>query len=300
MLRRPITLAALMCIPCLGAAVATPDATSRELAAIVNAAERGNAGAELLLGLAYLEGKYHLKPDPVQGHRWLEAAARDNQVYAQYRLGEMYRQGLGGDKDINQAIHWWRRAGEQGLEAAQTALGEAYLGQNGVPRDYREAEHWLALAANQGDAHAQYLLGRMYQLGHGVPRDLLRGKDWLQRAAAQGQSDAIRLLHFLADVGAEASDVHEQTGEELKRRAKDGDVEAEYQLALRYEAGVWGVQHDDRQALHWFRDAAERGYPPALRALAHIYEQGLLGLPRDPARAAAFRQRASRADGPGD
>lgn len=282
------------------AAAATPQAApSHELAAITNAAERGNAGAELLLGLAYLEGKYGLAPDNKMGFRWLKAAAEGDQAYAQYRLGNLYQQGSGTAKNMNAALRWWRRSAEQGFESAQLALGETYLGQAGIKPDYREAEHWLALAANQGNAQAQYQLGRMYRLGHGVPQDLQRGKDWLERAVARGHSDAIKLLQFLADVGEEASTVHEQTGDELKRRSAAGEVEAQYQLALRYETGAWGVQRDDREALRWFQTAADRGYPPALRALAHVYGQGLLGVKPDSAKAAALRERANRADGRG-
>jgi len=295
-------LVVLTCWPlCMNVALAEPPSSlpDRELAAITNAAERGNAGAELLLALAYAEGQYGLKRNPAQAFHWMQAAAEGHQAYAQYRLGVFYQKGIGTKKNLTEAIRWWQRAGEQGVEAAQLALGETYLGKGGGKVDYRAAEHWLALAANQGNAQAQYELGRMYRLGHGIPKDLQRGKSWLQRAAAQGNSDAIKLLHFLADVGEEASEVHEQTGEELRNRAEAGDVEAEYQLALRYETGVWGVERNEREALRWFQDAADRGYGPALRALAHIFEQGLLGVKRDPARAKTLRERASRASGPG-
>lgn len=132
-----------------------------------------------------------------------------------------------------------------------------------------------------------------------MPQDLQRGRSWLERAAARGHSDALKLLSFLADVGDETSEVHEQTGTELKRRAANGDVEAQYQLALRYETGAWGVRRNSSQALNWFQTAADRGYPPAMRALAEVYEQGLLGVARDPAKAQELRRRISQADGRG-
>ncbi len=54
-------------------------------------------------------------------------------------------------------------------------------------------------------------------------------------------------------------------------------MEAQYQLAIRYETGAWGVRQHPDQALYWFNKAAESGYKPAMRSLADIYEKGLLG-----------------------
>ncbi|KPK46831.1 MAG: hypothetical protein AMS22_17555 [Thiotrichales bacterium SG8_50] len=102
----------------------------------------------------------------------------------------------------------------------------------------------------------------------GAPQDPERGRDWLARAAAQGHSDALRLLHFFVDVGEDTAVVYEQSGEELKRRAGEGDVEAQYQLALRYETGAWGVPRNDREALKWFTRAAEDAPAPPSGARA--------------------------------
>ncbi|MHB8534733.1 MAG: tetratricopeptide repeat protein, partial [Sulfuricaulis sp.] len=141
-------------------------------------------------------------------------------------------------------------------------------------------------------SRAQYLLGRMYQRGHGVPQDLERGKHWLARAAAQGNSDAIKLLHFFADVGEDTMGVYESSREQLKKRAAEGDVEAQYQLALRYETGAWDVRKNPAKAIEWFNKAAASGYKPAMRSLADIYEKGLLGVKPDPKLTAQWRERA--------
>jgi uncharacterized protein len=104
--------------------------------------------------------------------------------------------------------------------------------------------------------------------------------------------DAIKLLNFLVEIGADTSGVHEQEGDVLRQRAADGDVVAQYQLALRYESGVWGVTQNNKEALRWFRSAADNGYVPAMQSLAHIYEQGLLGVAPDPKQAKRWRERA--------
>lgn len=291
MISRSGTLAAVL-LAALSSGPAGADATSGELAAITNAAGRGNQGAQLLLGLSYLEGRDGLKPDAGKAYYWLGLSAQEGQAYAQYRVGRMAADGVGTAVDLRQAVEWWGKAAAQGQENAQLALGEAYLQGRGVKQDYAAAERWLGKAADQGNSRAQFLLGRMYHQGYGVARDLTRGKGWLERAAAQGNSDAIRFLNFLVDIGEDASLTHSQSREQLKQRAADGDIEAQVQLAMRYETGAWDVLQSDAKALYWFNKAADRGDKLAMRSLADIYERGLLGVKPDPRRAAALRARA--------
>ncbi|HEX9171265.1 MAG TPA: hypothetical protein VF861_01240 [Telluria sp.] len=104
--------------------------------------------------------------------------------------------------------------------------------------------------------------------------------------------DAIKLLNFLVEIGEGAAEVREQEGDALRRRASTGDVEAQYQLALRYETGVWGVSQNNKEVMRWFRNAAGRGHVPAMQSLAHIYEKGLIGVPPDPKEAERGRARA--------
>jgi uncharacterized protein len=99
-------------------------------------------------------------------------------------------------------------------------------------------------------------------------------------------------LHFSADVGEDTMGVYESSREQLKKRADQGDVEAQYQLAIRYESGVWDVRQNPAKALAWFNKAAESGYKPAMRSLADIYDKGLLGVKPDPKLAAHWRERA--------
>jgi TPR repeat protein len=124
-----------------------------------------------------------------------------------------------------------------------------------------------------------------------VPQDLERGKNWLERAAAQGHTDSIKLLNFLVEIGRDTTEVYHQSGDELEKLANEGDLEAQYQLALRYETGAWGVFQDDKKALFWFERAARAGHTGAIASLVHVYERGLLGVKPDPAKAAEWHAR---------
>lgn len=52
------------------------------------------------------------------------------------------------------------------------------------------------------------------------------------------------------------------------------------------------MRRHPEQALYWFNRAAEKGYKPAMRRLADIYEKGLLGMKPDPKLATQWRERA--------
>ena len=65
-----------------------------------------------------------------------------------------------------------RLASEQGDAKAQFRLGEMYENGEGVEKDYREAVKWYTKAAQQGLASAQNNLGGMYRNGYGVVQRL--------------------------------------------------------------------------------------------------------------------------------
>ncbi len=269
-----------------------------EISAIQNAARHGNQGAELLLALIYFEGR-GVSPNPVKARQWMRHAADDGQPYAQYLLGNWYADGIAGlPKNPDLAVQYWRKGAVQGQAQAAYRLAEAYLSGIGVKTDPEAAKHWLRRAAEAGYAPAQRLLGKMYQGGYGVPKDTLEGKDWLARAAAQGDNEAIRLLSIFVELGEDALQGFRQGGPELQARARSGDSVAQYQLALRYETGAWGLPQNDALALHWFRASAAQGNRMAMRSLADIYIHGLLGQSKSARQAEYWRQRADHRELP--
>jgi hypothetical protein len=95
------------------------------------------------------------------------------------------------------------------------------------------------------------------------------------------------------ELGEGALEVYREQGDVLTRRAEDGDIEAQYELGLRYEKGAGGFRRDGSKAVRWLTAAADRGHRGAMRSLAQIYEAGAAGIPADAARAASLRRRAS-------
>ena len=117
----------------------------------------------------------------------LISAAEQGDASAQFYLAVMYATGEGVPEDDAEADRWYRAAAEQGLAPAQYYLGLMYdIGEGGVPEDDAEAVRWYRAAAEQGNALAQSNLGVMYANGEGVPEDYVLAYAWMNLAGAQG------------------------------------------------------------------------------------------------------------------
>ena len=81
--------------------------------------------------------------------------AEKGNAKAQYMLGGMYSEGLGGIQDYKEAVKWSKIAAEQGLAEAQYNLGLMYYHGEGIPRDYVLAYMWWNLAGSQGQKSAR-------------------------------------------------------------------------------------------------------------------------------------------------
>jgi TPR repeat protein len=119
----------------------------------------------------------------------LQAAQGD--AWAQLNLGAAYDNGIGIERDIDKALHWYQQAAEQGLAEAQFNLAHLLVSEE---ISSVAAAEWMRKAAGQGMADAQYLMGVIYAEGIGVEADDEKAVAWLKKAIAQGQQDAAKFL----------------------------------------------------------------------------------------------------------
>jgi len=71
-----------------------------------------------------------------------------------------------------------------------TRLGKMFHDALGVERDPAQAARWWRCAADRGDAEGQALHGATLHLGAGVARDKVAALAWLLRARANGSEKA--------------------------------------------------------------------------------------------------------------
>jgi uncharacterized protein len=112
-------------------------------------AKQGHAAAQYRLGLLYSNGQ-GVQKDDAQARQWFEKAASQGHVDAQVNLGSLYDYGRGGAQDFKMAVRWYRRSAEQGNDLAQRRLGLLYERGDGVPKDFVQAYMWYKLGAANG------------------------------------------------------------------------------------------------------------------------------------------------------
>ena len=121
--------------------------TAARLEAVRAAAAKGDASAQVELGMYYVRGDGVAK-DSTQGVSWIRKAADQGDAMGQYLLGMFYQSDVGiVPQDLAQGAEWFRKAAEQGLPDAQHMFGIAIgEGGRGVPKDVIESLKWLNLA----------------------------------------------------------------------------------------------------------------------------------------------------------
>lgn len=164
--------------------------------------------------------------------RWVVPASQGD-LRAQYKLAQMFSQGIGVAQDERAALQWFLHAAEQGSVEARYDLALMYSLGRGTPTDYTQAAYWYGRLAEEGHATAQHLLAGMYEEGKGVVKDVPRAVFWYRRAAEQGY------------------------------------VESQAKLGRMYSEG-YGVARDLVQAWVWFDLAAARGDDEAARTRTRI------------------------------
>lgn len=110
-------------------------------------------------------------------------------------------------------------------------------------------------AGHLGSKHAQRALGACYATGYWTgPQDLTEAVRWYRRAAEQGESMAQHSLGFMLLLGE-------------------------------------GEPRNVDEGLQWLERASNAGESCAMRLLVDCYENGYCEVPKDPAKAAHWRER---------
>ena len=103
----------------------SPNKPGTELDWLNQLANKGDAGAQLQLGLAYRDGRYGLAPDAKTALHWLQLSANSGNAFAEDALGTAYAKGQGTQANIQSAEQWWRKAIKDGDRSAKVHLANA-------------------------------------------------------------------------------------------------------------------------------------------------------------------------------
>lgn len=112
-----------------------------------------------------------------------------------YKLGRMYRYGLGTDEDIPKALEYFSRSAKHGNTNARRMIAIEQLSGEHFPQDVGKAVETLTELAKNGDAVSAYRLGKLYLFGaDGIERDVPQAIQWLTQSAEGGNEYAQQLL----------------------------------------------------------------------------------------------------------
>ncbi|SDS15392.1 tetratricopeptide repeat protein [Bradyrhizobium canariense] len=174
-----------------------PSEPDVSLTALQYQAERGNPGAQWMLGRMYAGGNGVIQ-DELRAFdyfsRIANAHAEDSPSAPQaavvanafVALGRYYLSGIPNSKiqqDPERAREMFSYAASYfGNADAQYDLARLYLHAGSSRDDLRYGARWLGLAAQKGQHQAQALLGQMLFNGDQLPRQAARGLMWLTLA----------------------------------------------------------------------------------------------------------------------
>ncbi len=119
-------------------------------------ADRGDADAQMNLGMMYGSGRGGLARDPLEAARLYKLSADQGNAIAQLELAYMYENGDILPKDWREAARLYRLSADQGNADAQANLADFYeRGDAGLRKNACEAMRLRKLAAAQGNAYAE-------------------------------------------------------------------------------------------------------------------------------------------------
>ena len=226
-----------------------------------------------------------------------------------YKLGQMFKFGLGTDSDVTKAIEYFRRSAEMNNKNGLFEYGKALLIGEHIPQDtdsalkilekavklknsnakrflaleYISGEHLeqdfekgialLTECADSGDVIACYRLGKIYLESEIMPQNLDKAEKYLLLA-----EDSEYAQYALAKLYLQEEKYDIQKAVNYFENCADKNHWASYQLGRIYLFGAEGFTKDKEQAIEWFTKSANDGNEYAQAMLDDIskFENDLL------------------------
>lgn len=265
----------------------------RAIALYEQADAGGSASAAVDLGFIYFQGR-KANEDFAKARSYYERACaafaktpeteKWHAIYGYYRLGELYRDGKGVEKDPLIAARLFRFAATHGNAYACNDLGEMYRDGVGVRKSKEESDKWFAemwkilnTKLNPCDHWAMRTAGAACRDGNGVDHDFTTAAAWWRRGLEFANPGAAALFFNVMRYRRELvmPGDFERVIEIFTISAEGGDRVAMNNLGTvyRFDQLKLGIQ-DSEKAFNWRLKSAEAGYPVAMRGLSDMYFSG--------------------------
>ena len=231
----------------------------------------------------------------------------DDNLY--YKLGSMFKKGLGTDINMDKAIDYFKRSEEMNNKNGLYEYGKVLLLGENIPQDIEKAvkllekaikleninaKRFLALelisgehldqdidkglamlteCADSGDAFACYRLGKIYLQGEIMPQNLDKAEKYLLLA-----EDSEYTQYALAKLYLQEEKYDIQKAVNYFENCAAKNHWASYQLGRIYLFGAKDIERDKEKAVEWFTKSANDGNEYAQDLLENMerYENAVL------------------------
>ncbi len=187
-------------------------------------------------------------------------------IFAQNELADLYLYGFGISPDVKKAIYWLKKAGDRGFWRPLNKLGEVYLSDGRIKKDVKAARECFQKAADMGYGEAEANLGYLYY--NEKPTHPEKCAWYMKCAFAHGFLHDADAACFLGEIYTAGDGVKKDEAEGLawaKRSADLGNGRGMRNLGLHYEKG-WGTPQNSERAIYWYKKSAEAGFADGMIA----------------------------------
>lgn len=198
-----------------------------------------------------------------------EIAMRAGSLAGYHNMGNLYRKGLGVEKDQKKAFELFLYAAERGHVEDQSNVGVMYMQGQGVEKNYKQAMKWLLKASEQNWGTAADKIGLLYLNGQGVGKNIDKALEYFEKGVNLGDRNSMVNLAnlYVKGVGVERDNVVAR--DLFLRAARLGAVAAYMNLGEIYSGGS-GVEADPVEAAMFYTLASREGRDEALDKLRQI------------------------------
>lgn len=248
-------------------------------------AESGDPEAQYLMAYCYTKAS---NPDlfpPKYVNIYLEKAAAQGHLKAQYFLAQNYRVGFNDTEDPVLSAKWYEEAAKQGHAKAAAFTGMNHeTGVKGLyPADPKAAFHWYQISAEASDPLGLYYLGLAYENGVGTKADRKKALECYRKGAELKHKNCTFRYAYIQDpVYGFPEFANGEAALKWYYEAKIlRDARASRYLGLHYANGTCGKDINPRKARELFLDGASLGDAPCAAAAGRDYLYGDHGAKQD-------------------
>ncbi|MBE6368072.1 MAG: sel1 repeat family protein [Lentisphaerae bacterium] len=157
-------------------------------------AKEFSAQAAVRLANYYFTGRSPIPQDIPYAVKLYRQAADTGHPEALYKLGSCFNEGIGLERNTEEAFELFFQAAKLDYPPAQYAVGRCFELGSGTPQDDRAAFYWYYQAALRYEPRSLLEAGRRMLDGRGTDRNPQQAAILLEQALANGMTEAAGLL----------------------------------------------------------------------------------------------------------